>query len=252
MLFFNCLNCGKEFGVPPSRAKRSEPKYCCKECKYEHFKVRETPKRKLVKCDCCGKEFLKEKYRLDKTNSNFCSVECMGKAKEKQVECVCENCEKAFTVRKSRNELYNARFCSHECREEFYKYDLEGNEINPNRVCPECDKQFTVRRDEIRRGKGIYCSDKCKYDSMKCLYGENDIHFYSSSEWSKLKLKCRKQYDYTCQICGVRQKSIHVHHMIPRRIGGPDELGNLITLCQPCHIKTEWLLRKALKKDNKC
>lgn len=249
MVFFTCVNCNKEFGVYPSRAKKGEVKYCSKECKFEHFKVKETEKRSLIKCDCCEIEFLRYNYRKSKNEKNYCSYECMGKDKERLEECTCENCNNTFLAKRSRNKLYQARFCSLTCRDEFYKYDLDGNEINTNRICPECREPFTVRRDEIRRGKGIYCSDKCKYEAKKCTYGENDSHFYSSSEWKKLKLACRKQYDYTCQMCGIKHKSVHVHHIIPRRIGGPDELNNLITLCESCHVKTEWLLRKALKKQ---
>lgn len=248
MVFFNCIYCNKEFGVPPSRAKKGEVKYCSKGCKFAHFKVKETEKRSLTKCDYCGKEFLRYNYRKDKNNKNYCSYECMGKDKERLEECVCENCDETFFAKRSRNKLYKARFCSLKCRDEFYKYDLDGNEINTNRICPECDKHFTARRDQIRIGKAVYCSDECKYNAMKCDYGENDRHFYSSNKWKKLKMECRKEYDFTCQMCGVKSKSVHVHHMIPRRLGGPDELTNLITLCGSCHIKTEALLRRAIKQ----
>jgi hypothetical protein len=45
---------------------------------------------------------------------------------------------------------------------------------------------------------------------------------------------------FRCQECGLtvvkaRGLKPHTHHTIPKSAGGVDELGNLITLCQPCH-----------------
>ncbi len=37
-----------------------------------------------------------------------------------------------------------------------------------------------------------------------------------------------------CRICGTVDH-LHVHHLIPRHLGGSDEAGNLITLCAACH-----------------
>ena len=32
---------------------------------------------------------------------------------------------------------------------------------------------------------------------------------------------------------------LEVHHIVPRRMNGKNNLGNLITLCKKCHQKTE-------------
>jgi len=39
---------------------------------------------------------------------------------------------------------------------------------------------------------------------------------------------------YRCTTCGAT-RDLHVHHIVPRREGGPDELSNLVTLCFTCH-----------------
>lgn len=39
----------------------------------------------------------------------------------------------------------------------------------------------------------------------------------------------------TCQSCGRRTKG-QVHHILPRRRGGPDIPANLVTLCGRCHM----------------
>ncbi|MDX8540086.1 RecQ family ATP-dependent DNA helicase [Mesorhizobium abyssinicae] len=42
---------------------------------------------------------------------------------------------------------------------------------------------------------------------------------------------------YCCVSCGIKLKSADadVHHLLPRSMGGTDELSNLVTLCDGCH-----------------
>ena len=42
-----------------------------------------------------------------------------------------------------------------------------------------------------------------------------------------------------CMECGKSKCSLEVHHIKPRRLNGSNTLGNLITLCEKCHQKTE-------------
>ena len=42
-----------------------------------------------------------------------------------------------------------------------------------------------------------------------------------------------------CMECGKSNGSLEVHHIKPRRLNGSNTLGNLITLCEKCHQKTE-------------
>ena len=39
---------------------------------------------------------------------------------------------------------------------------------------------------------------------------------------------------WRCQRCGSAGP-LHVHHLLPRSRGGPDETENLLTLCFRCH-----------------
>ena len=41
--------------------------------------------------------------------------------------------------------------------------------------------------------------------------------------------------DNHCCVKCEESRSLHVHHVIPRKLGGSDELSNLITLCAACH-----------------
>jgi hypothetical protein len=50
----------------------------------------------------------------------------------------------------------------------------------------------------------------------------------------------RARDNYTCQLCFTKNPSvIEEHHIIPRRLQGPDTPDNLITLCQSCHKKAD-------------
>ena len=42
-----------------------------------------------------------------------------------------------------------------------------------------------------------------------------------------------------CMECGKTKCKLEVHHIKPRRLNGSNTLGNLITLCEKCHQKTE-------------
>lgn len=39
----------------------------------------------------------------------------------------------------------------------------------------------------------------------------------------------------TCQMCGIKNSKIEVHHITPKRLNGTDSLKNLISLCPACH-----------------
>jgi hypothetical protein len=54
----------------------------------------------------------------------------------------------------------------------------------------------------------------------------------------ELKGKIRKRDDYTCQLCGKLQNGLRfdVHHVDYNRQHSYEN--NLITLCHPCHCKT--------------
>lgn len=55
---------------------------------------------------------------------------------------------------------------------------------------------------------------------------------------------------HTCQRCGSTDNQLDVHHIIPRRDGGSDDLENLKTLCSYiCHNIEESIDRR-IKRGN--
>lgn len=69
-------------------------------------------------------------------------------------------------------------------------------------------------------------------------------------EWQRRKAEIMKRDDFTCQVCGAKDKQLHVHHTYyDQRLHYweyPDNM--LVTLCCDCHNK-ETLLNKALKQN---
>ena len=53
---------------------------------------------------------------------------------------------------------------------------------------------------------------------------------------------------YKCRECGKSNTVLEVHHIKPKRFGGSNTLGNLITLCSKCHQKTEGVEEQYMQK----
>lgn len=56
----------------------------------------------------------------------------------------------------------------------------------------------------------------------------------STSHWRKLREIVIRRDGGACQACG--QEGKHVDHIVPRRLGGTDELSNLQLLCVQCNL----------------
>ncbi len=57
----------------------------------------------------------------------------------------------------------------------------------------------------------------------------------STSRWRKIREMVLKR-DGCCQLCGQTEGSMHIDHVIPKRLNGSDELWNLRQLCQTCNL----------------
>lgn len=57
------------------------------------------------------------------------------------------------------------------------------------------------------------------------------------SRWRLVRQQVLARDNYRCLHCGVELRSdeADIHHLLPRSMGGGDELSNLVTLCDGCH-----------------
>lgn len=58
--------------------------------------------------------------------------------------------------------------------------------------------------------------------------------FYSKA-WKSLAKRIHTR-DKVCSCCGFSEK-LTLHHLIRQRDGGTDSSGNLITICESCHVQ---------------
>ncbi|MCB8924054.1 MAG: HNH endonuclease [Ardenticatenaceae bacterium] len=60
---------------------------------------------------------------------------------------------------------------------------------------------------------------------------------YPVKEQDQIRLLALRRDQYTCQHCQTKNVDLQVHHVVPVKQGGQEQLDNLITLCHSCHHK---------------
>jgi hypothetical protein len=204
-------------------------------------------KQVTLVCYRCNSNFLRSNSHVEfkkiiGNKKSYCSRECYLESHSSRVLKKCHRCSKSYSIPKHRDiKTINLFYCSNECKKNSIKIK-----------CSYCKKEFIKKRSTIK--KNNYCSQKCmgKYFS-KYNVGENSNSWlggwikYYGSNWTIMRNKRRKIDKYKCQICGISEnkKSHDVRHIIPFRIFGKvryleaNNIDNLITLCNICHLKIE-------------
>ena len=76
--------------------------------------------------------------------------------------------------------------------------------------------------------------DRLEKHAGKIIYGDLwNVPFKES-----LKIEVKDRDGWKCVICEC-ETDLHVHHKIPRRLGGIHHKDNLVTLCASCHKAVE-------------
>lgn len=59
----------------------------------------------------------------------------------------------------------------------------------------------------------------------------------ATDPWREIRLQVLKRDNYRCVSCStpVKSSEADIHHLLPKSMGGTDELSNLVTLCDGCH-----------------
>lgn len=73
----------------------------------------------------------------------------------------------------------------------------------------------------------------------KTVYHKHINDFDMNREdWRELRKACLQRDHYKCYRCEKKSysgKGLGTHHILPRALGGSDDITNLITLCHKCH-----------------
>ena len=195
-------------------------------------------------CLQCWKEYEK-KYHCSKKGlekSKFCSRECQCNYKKWKHASV-ETRKKMSEKRKWEN---NVMFGKHHSDEAKLKISL----ANKWRIASEETRKkisdWGKWRIPYNKGKHHTEETKLKMSDMRRLEKNSNWQWGKSFEtywvdWTKtLRISIRERDHYRCKLCGEPQWDIlhSVHHIdYNKKNCDPN---NLITLCQPCHMKTNY------------
>lgn len=142
----------------------------------------------------------------------------------------CPQCARLFVRERS------AATCSAECRTVRAgwvsmlargKRVLKGREPRP---CKHCTQTYTPRH-----GSSVYCSRKCRKAYEEAKYGKFQGTFTNKMQLDAL---CEREH-WHCHICKKRvlRSQASADHLVPRSLGGPDELTNLRLAHVSCNSK---------------
>ncbi len=162
-----------------------------------------------IKCSFCGKSFYRAPSKIGATTKRnplakfYCNKSCKAKFefKKKTIFLTCGTCGEEMT--RSPSGVSENNFCSRRCTGLWLR-------------------QFTGK--EARHWKGGYNKDE-------------RTKIRSRIAWKELRILILEKFMNKCAWCNKVDDSLHLHHLIPWRLGGKDEISNLIPLCSTCHSK---------------
>jgi 5-methylcytosine-specific restriction endonuclease McrA len=195
------------------------------------------------KCEICGKEYFVKPYR-EKT-ARFCSFKCSGYWHLKNREMPNEH-KKGNKWRKG---LRPTNSFTSEQAEIFNRVESEYF------ICKNCGNTFQIKPWIVRQNRtksGLrFCTKQCHSEYMKkeksgekSSFYVGGITTYRGRGWIISRREAVKRDKGICQRCGKYiGDSIPVHHIKPYRLFNSvkeaNNIDNLISLCQSCHMKYE-------------
>ena len=199
-------------------------------------------------CDMCGKEFQRwpsVANRNGKTG-NYCSRKCSAQRQQHAThDITCPQCGKVFYRKPSerREKNYCSRICANQAQSKVLVHHPElrantGVEI----ACKQCGKMFRIKPHRL--GKTEFCSRKCVYTyrfgkpgperKTRMIAGNRNPNFRGTNGHNVSRTNGRKYLGTKCMICGW-DVDVDVHHIIPIRHGGTNNIDNLAVLCPNHH-----------------
>jgi hypothetical protein len=183
----------------------------------------------------------------------FCSLRCFHEWRKTQpntqIEKQCEYC--GTTINAIPSGVDRKRFCSRACKDKWQTVlsgprspSWDGGEM-VGRICEYCGKSFTAKRALVKRGGARFCGYKChgEYQHKYCVgvngrnwQGGLELDPYSNDFDKYRKASVMERDGHECVLCGQTVGRMAVHHIDYNKQRSRE--ANLITLCHPCHMKT--------------
>lgn len=168
-----------------------------------------------------------------------------------RVETACDQCGKQYTVKASIQN--DSRFCSKTCVNKWksYAYAGENNPYDHHQIefeCEWCGDSFTRAKHEEETAR--FCSQDCMIEWRRREYsGAGHARWsggkssYRGPNWPRQRERALERDGHQCQLCDG-EDDLHVHHITPydafESHENANQLENLTTLCQNCHVNVEW------------
>ena len=157
------------------------------------------------------------------------------------------------TVKSCKNKHYGKGFCQFH-----YQRDYQGKPFSDERQFRSKTLVCSAKGCKNKHwAKGFCGSHYASYRKSKGLYkldneyskGNLDFEYKDRTNWS---LSLKQYVGDSCKICGWKEASCDVHHILPVKDGGKNTLQNGIVLCPNDHKLADIgkLTPKQLKKIN--
>lgn len=199
----------------------------------------------IIKKNCliCNKKIEIPMFRLKFGQGKFCSYSCRNKfySKEKsgnwkggKVQKFCKVCGEEFSINKSTLKYGWGLLCSLRCSR---KYHTRVFQKKGQVECSNCKKIFFLKPIRLKSSKNHFCSWKC-YQNWKFKNPKAKQSIIYGREFNN-KFKDEIRYrDKYCQNCYSQEynKKLAIHHIDYDKFN--NKSGNLISLCNSCHSKT--------------
>ena len=180
-------------------------------------------------CKVCGKEVIRKPCEVGKTGDVYCSHECYNTILRGETNPNFNN-HWAEELRQSQSVTLKATF-----RNGRKTWNKGLTKVDDPRLA----KCGVIGNDNGKYSKGSKRPDNIwrnLFNSAGVRFGLQKIHKYKyhAKFWLILRDEVLKRDNNQCQLCG-KTGDLIIHHKIPVKMGGKDDIDNLITLCRICH-----------------
>ena len=151
----------------------------------------------------------------------------------------CENCGISFERKLYKNSK-KPRFCSNRCNGQF----TQRHKRLPRHTlsCNVCGTEFVVHANRLRNAR--YCSIACRAIASAAKHPRFPLN-------TSIRKKVYDKTQGKCWYCGEELTSIwHADHVLPRVLGGTNELSNIVPTCPKCNIDKGTLTLEEFRTKN--
>lgn len=263
-----CETCGATFYAWPYAIRQGGARFCSATCRAAGVGAQQRGEnhplwqgRTLTRvCEVCGNEFTITASVVEAGRGRFCSLVCKDQWQRtnaprgsehpqwNSVKLTCDTCGAAIERAPATVKAHN--FCSRKCQGQWQSAHRTG-ESGANwrggpvtATCEQCGESYTVPVSEVDDGKRRFCSFRCKGEWQSATIigpahplwlGGKSFEPYPPTFNDRFKRLIRERDGYRCALCDA-PGSTSVHHI--NYVKSDTTPGNCITLCRPCHTKT--------------